>query len=148
MICKTLTILGIGEAFVSVLNEKGIPTPFGANAHVSASFKNGYNYKNEKRQILSSSRLYAKYGQIIDRDSAYEMLVKKIEAATAEEAQENAQLAERKAAQKPLGRQEKSTFEKVIGSTTTRQIGRTVAREITRGLLGALGLGGKGKKWF
>ena len=145
---ETLTILGIGEAFVSVLNEKGIPTPLVQTLMFPPVSRMDIITEDEKRQILSSSRLYAKYGQIIDRDSAYEMLVKKIEAATAEEAQENAELAERKAAQKPLGRQEKSTFEKVIGSTTTRQIGRTVAREITRGLLGALGLGGKGKKWF
>ena len=145
---ETLTILGIGEAFVSVLNEKGIPTPLVQTLMFPPVSRMDIITEDEKRQILSSSRLYAKYGQIIDRDSAYEMLVKKIEAATADQAQENAELAERKAAQKPLGRQEKSTFEKVIGSTTTRQIGRTVAREITRGLLGVLGLGGKGKKWF
>ena len=54
-------------------------------------------------------------------------------------------------------RKQKSTVEKVLSSTTTRQIGRTVAREITRGILGVLGIGGssyrrkssyKKKGWF
>ena len=45
---------------------------------------------------------------------------------------------------------EKTTVEKIVGSTTGRQIGRTVARELTRGLLGVLGIGSKSRKksWF
>jgi len=51
-------------------------------------------------------------------------------------------------------RHEKSTVEKVLTSTTARQVGRTVARELTRGLLGVLGIGGssasrrKKSSWF
>jgi hypothetical protein len=49
-----------------------------------------------------------------------------------------------KAPKRPVGRPkvEKSTFEKVLTSPTTKQIGRTLAREFTRGILGVLGLGG------
>ena len=46
---------------------------------------------------------------------------------------------------------EKSVLSDVINSPTTRQIGRTVARELTRGILGVLGIGGKRRKssgWF
>lgn len=145
---EVLTILGIGEAFVSVLNEKGIPTPLAQTLMCPPASRMDIITDDEKRQILAASRLYAKYGQVVDRESAYEMLNQKIEAIAAQEAEAAEQKAAEKVAPKS-GKQEKSAFEKVMGSTTTRQIGRTVARELTRGLLGALGIGGKGKKgWF
>ena len=42
--------------------------------------------------------------------------------------------------QRTQARKEKSTLEKVLDNTTTRQVGRTVARELTRGILGVLGV--------
>jgi hypothetical protein len=48
----------------------------------------------------------------------------------------------------PRGRpkEEKSTFEKVLTSSTTKQIGNTVVRELARGILGVLGLGGSTRR--
>jgi len=43
-------------------------------------------------------------------------------------------------------KEEKSTFEKVLTSSATRQLGNTVVRELARGILGVLGLGGLTKK--
>ncbi|MEL7021916.1 MAG: helicase HerA-like domain-containing protein, partial [Bacteroidota bacterium] len=71
--------------------------------------------------------------------SVYEILGKKIEAAQTAEQQEKLKQ-QREKGRKATNRTEKSMFEKVMSNTTTRQIGRTVARELTRGLLGALGI--------
>jgi hypothetical protein len=51
---------------------------------------------------------------------------------------------------KKTAKEEKSTIEKISENTMVRQVGRTVMKEVARGLLGVLGLGGKKKKggWF
>ncbi|MBK9337320.1 MAG: DUF853 family protein [Lewinellaceae bacterium] len=134
-----LTHLGIGEAFVSALNEKGIPTPLAHTLVRAPETRMDVLTPSEIDQILSRSHLARKYNQEVDRDSAYEILNEKIQ-----EAQERA--AQEAPAAKPAAgtgaRREKSTLEKVITSPTTRQIGNTIARELTRGLLGVLGIGG------
>ncbi|MCB0676901.1 MAG: DUF853 family protein, partial [Saprospiraceae bacterium] len=70
-------------------------------------------------------------------------LTRKMEAAEAEERQQELREQREKARSTATGRRSrsnKSTFDKIVSNTTTRQIGRTIARELTRGLLGALGL--------
>lgn len=134
-----LTHLGIGEAFVSVLNEKGIPTPLAHTLVRAPETRMDVLTPSEIDQIIGRSHLVRKYNQEIDRTSAYEILNEKIREAHEQSAREAP-------AAKPAGRtstrEEKSTFEKVISNPTTRQIGTTIARELTRGLLGVLGLGG------
>jgi len=76
---ETLTQLGIGEAFVSVLNEKGRPTPLAATLMRAPMSRMDVLTKSELKQLIDNSRLYYKYNDIIDRDSAYEILTKKIE---------------------------------------------------------------------
>jgi len=69
------------------------------------------------------------------------MLEKKMEAAAqAEHKAEMEKQQEKAKGSTRRRRAEKSTFEKVMSNTTTRQIGRTIAREFTRGLLGVLGI--------
>jgi hypothetical protein len=88
----------------------------------------------EIKDILKQSHLMPKYTEAIDRESAYEILTAKLEDAKLDSHRETI------TKQRTRARQEKSTLEKVISNTTTRQIGRTVARELTRGLLGVLGV--------
>lgn len=133
-----LTNLGIGEAFVSVLNEKGIPTPLAHTLMRAPETRMDVLTPTEIDNIIGRSALVRKYNQVIDRESAYEILHEKIlEAEQVPAKQETVKPAPRGSA-----RQEKTVFEQVISNPTTRQIGRTVARELTRGLLGVLGLGG------
>ncbi len=144
-----LTKLGIGEAIVTTLNEKGIPTPLVHTMLRAPQSRMDVLSDSEIDSIIRKSRLIAKYEEVIDRKSAYEILNEKIEKAHDEKLQaERRELQEK--ATKPRSRSsEKSTFEKVISNTTTRQIGRTVARELTRGILGVLGIGsGKKSGWF
>lgn len=141
---QLLTQMGIGEAFMTVLNEKGIPTPL-VHAYLRApQSRMDVLLPAEIQQILRRSDLISKYDRALDRDSAYEVLQKKIEEAKAKEHQEKMQEQQEKAArQKPAAA---SSFEKILNSPTTRQIGRAVARELTRGLLGVLGVGGTTRK--
>ena len=76
---EVLTQLGIGEAFVSVLNEKGIPTPLACTMMRAPMSRMDILTDTEIKQQIESSRLYYKYNETIDRESAYEILNKKID---------------------------------------------------------------------
>ncbi len=134
-----LTQLGIGEALVTALNEKGIPTPLVHTLLRAPQSRMDVLTDEEIQAILKRSALIGKYNRELDRDSAYEILKEKLEAAGEEEHQEELRR-QWKEAGKTSTRKEKSTFEKIISNPTTRQIGRTIARELTRGILGALGI--------
>ena len=75
---KTLTQLGIGEAFISVLNEKGRPTPLAATMMRAPMSRMDVLTEKELMKIIENSRLFYKYNETIDRESAYEILNKKI----------------------------------------------------------------------
>jgi len=141
---QLLTELGIGEAIVSALNEKGIPTPL-VHCYLRApQSRMDVLTQSEIDQIMRQSRIKHKYDEVIDRESAHEILSGKIESAQAQEVQEKLRK-QHEALNTPRPstsrtRQEKSTFEKVLDSSTSRQIGRTLAQTLTRGLLGVLGV--------
>jgi DNA helicase HerA-like ATPase len=137
---EILTSMGIGEALVTALNEKGIPTPLAHTLLCAAGSRMDVLEPSEIDAILAKSFMVKKYNEVVDRESAYEILAGKIEAANSAENQKKLMELQEKADRQGGGRQEKSTFEEVMDSTVTRQIGRTVARELTRGLLGALGV--------
>lgn len=75
-----ITALGIGEAFVTVLSEKGIPTPLAATMLRAPQSRMDVLAQSEIDGINSRSKLVRKYGQAVDRESAYEMLGAKISA--------------------------------------------------------------------
>ncbi len=142
-----LTSLGIGEAAITVLNEKGVPTPLAATLLCAPRSRMDILTPQEIDEVVSRSALVKKYNQAIDRESAYEMLNAKI--AEFQQAEKQEQLRrewERMPSPRTTGRKQKSTFETVIDSPITRQVGRTVARELTRGLLGVLGMGGRSRR--
>lgn len=138
---QLLTELGIGEALVTALNEKGIPTPLVHCLLRAPESRMDILSDTEINDLIKSSKLIAKYDKTLDRDSAHEILSAKIEAAKEEEAQAEKQ-SQHERAEKVVRRRrnEKTQIEKIMSHPTTRQIGRTVARELTRGLLGVLGI--------
>jgi DNA helicase HerA-like ATPase len=143
---QIITELGIGEALVTALNEKGIPTPLAHTMLRAPQSRMDVLTNVEIRNILKDSYLIDRYNEEIDRESAYELLQEKIDEANEETTQRELKEQREKATRSTSRRREKSTIEKIISNPTTRQIGRTVARELTRGLLGVLGLGGTTKK--
>ena len=141
---EMLTSLGIGEAAITALNEKGIPTPLAATLLRAPQSRMDILNENEIDEIIQSSKLVGRYNETIDRESAYEMLNKKLEVAQEIEQRTTTQTKTKTNSRRT--RREKSTVEKVLTSTTTKQIGRTLAREFARGILGVLGLGGSTRR--
>lgn len=78
---EVLTSLGIGEAFVTALNEKGIPTPLVATMLRAPMSRMDILSPTEISDCILKSKLAKKYNEVIDRESAYEILTKKIEQA-------------------------------------------------------------------
>ncbi len=139
-VAEVVTKLGIGEALVTALNEKGIPTPLAHTLLRAPQSRMDVLTEKEIDSIIRKSRIADKYNEEIDRESAHEILTAKIKAAQTEERQEELKSQKEKAAKTSSRRAQKSMFEKILNSPTTRQIGRTVARELTRGILGVLGV--------
>lgn len=149
---EIITSLGIGQALVTALNEKGIPTPLAA-VHLRAPMSRmGVLTPEEITQVVSASAIAPKYNEVIDRESAFEILNKKIQEHTQEETEEEAISPTIAAAKKARKEKEESALEALSKNTMARQVGKTVAKEVTRGLLGILGLGGNSRKkkssWF
>jgi len=76
---ETITNLGIGEALVTALSEKGVPTPLAATMLRTPESRMDILSPAEINAINSSSDLVRKYSQVIDRESAYEILSRKVE---------------------------------------------------------------------
>ncbi len=75
---KVLTELGIGEALVSALNEKGVPTPLVKTMLRAPMSRMDILTPLELDTIIASSNISKKYNEVIDSESAYEILNKKI----------------------------------------------------------------------
>ncbi|MEO7393501.1 MAG: helicase HerA-like domain-containing protein [Chitinophagaceae bacterium] len=135
-----ITQLGTGEALVTILNEKGIPTPLVHCMIRPPQSRMDVLTNEEIDSLVSKSKIAAKYNQLIDNKSAYEILSEKLNDAaerTAEQKQQDTEKRETKTAAK----KEKGFFDDPIVKSMTRTAGNT----IVRGLLGALGLGGRSR---
>ncbi|MCV6630728.1 MAG: DUF853 domain-containing protein [Flavobacteriaceae bacterium] len=73
-----LTNLGIGEALISALDEKGRPTPLAATLLRAPMSRMDVLTASELKEIINESKLVKKYNKEVDRESAYEMLNEKI----------------------------------------------------------------------
>lgn len=140
-----VTQLGIGEALVTMLNEKGIPTPLAHTMLCAPRSRMDVLTDDEISNITGRSKLVAKYNQVIDSQSAYEMLTAKLQ-----EAAENT--ATEKETKTKKEKEEPSTFEKVTNNTVIKSMARTAGNGIVRFILGVLGMGGRSRKktnsWF
>lgn len=131
---ELITQLGIGEALVTVLDEKGAPTPLVHTVLGSPQSRMDILSPDEIDLLVNASALVKKYNKEIDRESAFELLTEKIN----RKSEETNQQPEKKSSS---SKNEPSVIEQVADSTVGRQVMRTVARELTRGLLGVLGVG-------
>ena len=124
-----ITELGVGEALVSFLNDKGQPTvveraliypPLSQLPPLSAG---------EREQVVKGSTLYGHYEKIVDRDSAYEMLKARAPQAEAGPAPAQSGVGWQGEAGKLLG---------ALSKSAAHAIGSQVGREIIRGVLGSI----------
>ncbi len=133
---EIITKMGIGEALVTVLNEKGIPTPLAHTMLCAPQSRMDILTTSELDSAAQKSALVIKYNQLIDSESAYEILIKKL----AQHKNVIEEEIEQRTTQRK--REEPSIIEKMAKSS----VARTIVRELTRGLLGVLGLGGTARR--
>lgn len=143
---ELITQAGIGEALVTMLNEKGIPTPLVQVMLAPPRSRMDILDDAEIDSVVAVSKLAAKYNKIVDSESAYEILNEKLAEAAAKT---EAQAEEKKTAK--AGKRSAKKEEDFFDNPIVKSAGRTAANIITRSLLGALGLGGRSrrtKSWF
>lgn len=128
---EVITQLGIGEAFVTALNEKGIPTPLAHTYMRSPNSRMDVLTEQEIDSILKNSNLVGKYYHDIDRHSAYEILSAKMEQASETTT---------KSTSKPTSRtkKEKSTIETILTDRTTKSFITTIGNQLIRMFFGKL----------
>jgi DNA helicase HerA-like ATPase len=143
-----ITQLGIGEALVTMLNEKGIPTPLAHTMLCAPRSRMDILTDDEINSLTGRSKLVAKYNLAVDSESAYEMLTAKLQ-----EASEKAQEEKEEVDDHKKKKEEPSTLEKVTNNSIVKSMVRTAGNSIVRSLLGSLGLGGRSRSskkssWF
>jgi DNA helicase HerA-like ATPase len=150
---QAITELGKGEALVSVLDLKGVPTMVERTLVRPPSSRLGTITPEERQAIVRNSPVYGQYDKLADRESAYEILAKKAsERAAAQQETEKEKAAAKETAQ--AERQSRSTYQretatdrfvKNVASTVGREVGRMGTRfareaggQLLRGILGGL----------
>lgn len=127
---EVITQLGIGEAFITALNEKGIPTPL-AHCYMRAPLSRmDVLTESEIDMIVNESYFVSKYSQDLDKESAFEILSRKLEAAAA-----NAPEPKRSPGRP---KKEKSTLETILTDSTSKSFIRTIGNQIIRGFFGKI----------
>ena len=138
---EILTSLGIGEALVTGLNEKGVPTPLAATLMRGPATRMDILNPEEIDAIVDYSILTEKYNKDIDRRSAYEILTEKISKAKEKERIEEIRKADEK--EKKVLKKSVRKTRKVKRQRTQKandDFGTVLLKEITRGLFGVLGM--------
>jgi predicted flap endonuclease-1-like 5' DNA nuclease len=131
---ELITQMGIGEALITLLNEKGIPTPLAHTMLCAPRSRMDILSDAEIDGLVAKSKLAPKYNQVIDSQSAYEILTQKLEEAAKKTEEQQQEQTDKKGAKAEPG---------FFDNPVVKQVGRTAASVITRSLLGALGLGGR-----
>jgi DNA helicase HerA-like ATPase len=138
---QVITELGVGEALVSVLDEKGVPTPVEKVMVRPPASQMGPITDEQRRSLLSDSFLAGVYDQELDRESAYEILLRQTEKALSEETAKTRTQQEARKEQRPSRSRSKSGLESMagaVGKSAMRTLGSQLGRAIVRGLLGSL----------
>ena len=147
--------LGVGEALVSTLDEKGIPTMVERTFIRPPSSRVGPASDEERRRVIGASPIGNRYDSVLDRESAFEILTKKeaeIETAQAHiEAEKQAAKAERDAPQNDgggllggllggnRGRSRRGdNLVETAAKSMVRQVGSQMGRALLRGIMGSL----------
>ena len=132
---QVITELGVGEALVSFLDEKGTPCMVERVFILPPGSQLGPVTDGERQRIIQSSDVFGHYEKAIDRESAYEKLKGRTEEKLAPvKPSANPPV-------KPSGRQPQ-TMAEAMAKSAARAIGSELGRQLLRGVLGSI-LGGK-----
>jgi DNA helicase HerA-like ATPase len=128
---ETLTTLGIGEALVTVLGDSGAPTPPFVTRVAPPASRMGPLTPAEIAPLLGSEQV-RKYAAAVDRESAYEILGQRIASPDGDGREEETRAPVPKRA--PTAPRSESAWSEALRSP----VARTIANQVTRGLMGAL----------
>jgi DNA helicase HerA-like ATPase len=144
-VAEAITELEVGEALVSMLDEKGSPAPVERAYIVPPGTRLGAITPEERKKIIASSALAGHYEKAVDRESAYEILRSRAETAKAAEAKpepNRSVLGDLLGGSTgPRGGHREGALEAMTKSAA-RSIGTQIGRQLIRGVLGSL-LGGR-----
>jgi hypothetical protein len=138
---QVITDLGVGEALVSLLDEKGRPKMVERTLIKPPKSQIGPITATQRTQMMANSLVAGVYEKVIDRESAYEILAARAQKLAEQQQAEQIELEQQKSSSKTRGRPRQSAMEAFFKSAM-RSLGSTIGRKIARGLLGSL-LGGK-----
>jgi len=124
---QVITELGVGEALVSFLDDKGRPTMVERAFIVPPASRVGPIGADERAQMVRGSALLSKYEKTVDRESAYEKLITRVEDKPVVQEKTKA----------PAGRQTQTILDAATKSAV-RAIGSELGRQIIRGVLGSI----------
>ena len=141
---QTIQALGVGEALVSVLDEKGAPTVVQKTTVRPPDSRIGPLSPDERRQLAAQSPVRGLYDQTRDRESAFETLQARARARTAEPAPAPAGPSARRGG--PGVGSEMGDMAGAFARSMLRSIGTQVGREIIRGVLGGLAGGSRRRR--
>ena len=136
---ELLTSLGTGEAVVTVLSERGAPTPVAWTRMVAPRSLMAPSEEATVKEIIAASALGSKYTEVADRESAYEKLQARLEKAPTED---EAAIAPAPTAERGVRapKEDDSLVEQVVKSSAFRSMlrsaGTVIGREITRSIFG------------
>jgi DNA helicase HerA-like ATPase len=159
---KVISEMGVGEALVSFLDEKGIPSMVERAKVLPPQAQIGPISSDERANLLRQSLVAGVYEKAVDRESAFEILQNRVNTQIQEVQQEKERILlekeqterakiearEEKQREKSAGEGIFGDLTKVVGRSVTQQIGSQLGRALVRGLLGGLMGGSKSKKFF
>ena len=143
-VVEAITTLGVGEPLISILDEKGMPTPVEIAMVYPPKSQLAPLSNEERNALVKQDDLYAYYSQYVDNESAFEVLNGQQQAATAEKAEEEDEGFLGGMLSSIFGtkkKKEQSLAEQMV-SQVAQQVGRNlrnqVTKQIMRGILGAI----------
>ena len=140
---KVITELGVGEALVSFLDEKGSPCVVERAFVVPPGSRLGPLTEDERAKIIQSSDVFGHYEKAVDRESAYEKLRDRPEAKPAEATQSSNPVSDMLFGKTgPRGGRQSQGMIEAMTKSAARSIGSELGRQVLRGVLGSI-LGGK-----
>jgi len=150
-VTEVITQLGVGEALVTTLQDKGVPLPVQRCLITSPGCRIGTITEEERSTIRSRSPFGSKYDTVVDRESAAEMLTSRAEASSAESATKEPAKAEEKSAQTEsgggfmggvrdmlFGTRRRQGMLEALAKSAARNAGGQISRSIMRGVLGGI----------
>ncbi|MFD2648976.1 helicase HerA-like domain-containing protein [Devosia albogilva] len=127
---QAITALGTGEALVSVLEDKGIPSVVGRTMIRPPSGQLGPLSPEQRREIMGRSPVVGLYDAVLDRESAFEVLARRAEERQLDE--------QRMKADAPVRRSTRQTPAEAAINSFARSVANQLGRSLVRGLLGSL----------